>query len=282
MASHSSSDYLSSLFGLRGKTALITGGTRGIGKGLTIALASAGADIILLARKPSDPTVTSTVAAVKNLGQRCHVYQCDLAQRSDILSVVPLLCEKDGHEIDVFVHCGGIQHRAPAEDFPIDKWDDVLSVNLTAGFLLSRELAKHWLETSLKEFKDDTGNSGFGGKRKKIIFIASVTTFTGSVQIPAYVSSKGAMGSLTRALSNEWMAKGINVNSIAPGYFETDLTQGIRDDGEKERHVLERVPLGRWGVPEEDLNGAVIHLASRSSDFVGGTVYVVDGGFCAR
>jgi 2-deoxy-D-gluconate 3-dehydrogenase len=206
------------------------------------------------------------------------VYKCDLNIRADVLSVVQQICVEDGHDIDIFVHCGGIQHREVAEAFPEDRWDDILNVNLTSAFLLSRELASHWLKTSLRT---ERGKTLPIGMRKKIIFIASVTAFTGSVQIPAYVSSKGAITALTRSLSNEWMGKGINVNSLAPGYIETELTKGIREDGEKERAVLDRVPLGRWGEPE-DLAGAIVHLASRSSDFIGGEVFVVDGGFNAR
>jgi 2-dehydro-3-deoxy-D-gluconate 5-dehydrogenase len=122
---------------------------------------------------------------------------------------------------------------------------------------------------------------GLAGHSKKIIFIGSITIFSGSMQIPAYAASKGALASLTRALSNEWMAKGINVNALAPGYIETELTSGIRDDGEKERMIFERVPAGRWGSPE-DLAGSVVHLAGRRSDFIGGEILVVDGGFNGR
>jgi 2-deoxy-D-gluconate 3-dehydrogenase len=234
--------------------------------------ASAGADIILLVREPSGPNTYSTVTSIQALGRKCHVYTCDLNNRTDVLSIVPQICKRDGHEIDILVHSGGIQHRAPAIDFPDDKWDDILSVNLTASFLLSREFAAHWLETSLKSPT---------ASRKKIIFVASVTTYSGSVEIPAYVASKCGLAGLTRALSNEWMGKGINVNAVAPGYIATELTNGIRDGGEKERAVMDRVPAGRWGTPE-DMAAAVIHLASRGSDYVGGEIYFVDGGFNAR
>ena len=150
-----------------------------------------------------------------------------------------------------------------------------MGVNLTAGFQLSRELAKHWFETDLK------GYNGEFGKRKKIIFIASTTTFTGSVQIPAYVASKGAIGQLTKALNNEWMGKGINVNAIAPGYIKTKLTSALRESEEKEKEILQRAPAGRWGTPE-DLAGAVIHLCARSGDYIGGEIHAVDGGYLGR
>lgn len=164
------------------------------------------------------------------------------------------------------VNCGGIQHRSPAEDFPISEWDSILNVNLTSPFLLSQAVAKHWLATCL-----NPKHAAYDGQRKKIIFIASVTSFTGSVQIPAYSASKGAVAQLTKALNNEWMGRGINVNAIAPGYVQTALTSGIADDKEKEKHIMDRVPAGRWGLPD-DLAGPIIYLCSRASDFVGGEV----------
>lgn len=152
---------------------------------------------------------------------------------------------------------------------------------MTAGFTLSREIAKYWFRTSLKDRQPRSA-------QKKIIFIASITSFTGSIQIPAYTSSKSAIAGLTKALSNEWTAKGINVNAIAPGYIATELTNALRQnpdpispDKQKERDLLSRVPAARWGMPD-DLAGAVIYLASRSSDFVSGEIHVVDGGFCGR
>jgi 2-deoxy-D-gluconate 3-dehydrogenase len=180
------------------------------------------------------------------------------------------------HEIDIFIHCAGLQHRCPAEDFPDSQWDDILGVNLTAGFQLSKALAKYWLETSLKAFANNAEI-----ERKKIVFIASMTTYTGSVQIPAYTASKGAIGQLTKALNNEWMAKGINVNGIAPGYIETELTIGIRDGGEKEKSILQRIPAGRWGSPN-DLAGAIIHICAKSGDYIGGELHAVDGGYLGR
>lgn len=203
------------------------------------------------------------------------MYQCDLSDREKILKIIPLIGEH-GDEIDIFVHCAGLQHRCPAEDFPDANWDEIMNINVTAGFQLSRELAKHWFNTSLE---------GYSGhemeKRKKIVFIASMTSFTGSVEIPAYTASKGAIAQLTKALNNEWMAKGINVNAIAPGYIETELTSAIKDGGEKEKAILQRIPAGRWGSPV-DMAGAVIHLCARSGDYIGGEVHAVDGGYSGR
>jgi 2-deoxy-D-gluconate 3-dehydrogenase len=195
--------------------------------------------------------------------------------RQDLHSLVAQITHE--HEIDIFVHCAGVQHRCAAEDFPDTAWDNILGVNLTAGFQLSRELAKHWLNTSLKNPEIPTAVAG----KKRIIFIASMTTFTGSVEIPAYTASKGAIGQLTKALNNEWMAKGINVNAIAPGYIETELTRAIKDGSEKEKKILDRIPAARWGVPA-DLAGSVIHLCSRSGDYIGGEVHAVDGGYLGR
>lgn len=158
-------------------------------------------------------------------------------------------------------------------------------MNLSAGFILAQELARHWFEHELKHggaAETDAPPAYLAaGWRKKIIFVASVLTFTGSVNVPAYVASKGAVGQLTKALNNEWMARGICVNSLAPGYIETELTSGIRADEDKERIVLDRVPLGRWGTVG-DLEGAAVWLAGRGSNFVGGEICVVDGGFVGR
>jgi 2-deoxy-D-gluconate 3-dehydrogenase len=160
--------------------------------------------------------------------------------------------------------------------FPDANWDEIMNVNVTAGFQLSRELAKHWFNTSLKGY---SGHETL--QKKKIVFIASMTSFNGSVEIPAYTASKGAIAQLTKALNNEWMSKGINVNAIAPGYIETELTIAIKDGGEKEKAILQRIPAGRWGSPV-DLAGAVIHLCARSGDYIGGEVHAVDGGYLGR
>lgn len=227
-------------------------------------------------RDPDSTAVHETLHAIKSLDRKCSIYQCDLSDRTRLHSIVPEITD-DGHEIDIFVHCGGLQHRCPAEHFPDSNWDEIIGVNLTAGFQLSRELAKLWLGTTLKATGPSTNVLG----RKKILFIASMTTYVGSVEIPAYTASKGAIGQLAKALNNEWMAKGINVNAIAPGYIGTDLTNDLRDGSDQEKKILDRIPAGRWGSPE-DMAGSVIHLCSRSGDYIGGEVHAVDGGFLGR
>jgi 2-deoxy-D-gluconate 3-dehydrogenase len=239
-----------------------------------ISRASAGANIIFIVRELA--TVAPLIAEITavNVDARISAMPCDLSNRGALLQIVRDL-HSEQSIIDILIHCAGLQYRSPAEYFPDEEWDKIMGVNLTAGFQLSRELAKHWFETDLK------GYNGEAGKRKKIIFIASMTTFTGSVEIPAYAASKGAIGQLTKALNNEWMGKGINVNAIAPGYIETELTSALRESEEKEKEILQRVPAGRWGTPE-DLAGAVIHLCARSGDYIGGEIHAVDGGYLGR
>ncbi|RDW87486.1 hypothetical protein BP5796_03180 [Coleophoma crateriformis] len=271
--------YLSMLFGLDGKTVLLTGGVRGIGRQIAFALAEAGADIVLLARRPEDVDSINVATQVESFGRRCRTYKCDLSERAQVLGVVPQL-HHDGVEIDCFVHCAGLQHRSPAEDFADDEWDTILGVNITAGFQLSRDLAKYWLGSSLHGYATlEAQEKSY--KMKKILFIASVLSFTGGVETPAYTASKGAVAQLTKALNNEWMSKGICVNSLAPGYIQTDLTAALRDGGEKERKIVERIPAGRWGHTD-DLSGGVIYLLSRAGNYVGGEIHAVDGGFLGR
>ncbi|KAL9110533.1 MAG: hypothetical protein Q9227_004891 [Pyrenula ochraceoflavens] len=272
--STSSSQYLSSLYSLDGKTALISGGTRGIGSNLAYALASAGANIILLARSPSDETVQNVRSQIASLGRSVTVHQCDLLERKSYLTLI----EEIGGTVDIFVHCAGLQHRAPAVDFPEEKWDAILEVNLTAGFLIARALAKTWT----KALENSDQSSLPRGSFKHVVFISSVLSHhSGSARVPAYVATKGSLHQLTKALSNEWASKGICVNALAPGYFETELTAGIRADPEYEKSFISRVPMGRWGN-EGDLEGAIVWLSSRGSEFVSGETITVDGGFTGK
>lgn len=177
---------------------------------------------------------------------------------------------------DIFVHCAGLQHRAPAIDFPEAQWDKIVEVNLTSGFLIVQALARHWLASVAPAMSFPSGS------KPKVVFISSVLSGgPGSNHVPAYVATKGSIHQLTKALSNEWAPRGICVNSLAPGYIETELTASIRTDKVAEEKLLDRVPMGRWGG-EGDLEGAVIWLSGRGSDFVSGTTVVVDGGFTAR
>ncbi|KAL7267828.1 hypothetical protein RUND412_009567 [Rhizina undulata] len=266
------STYLTSLFSLAGKTVLITGGTRGIGSELTLALASAGADIVLLERGTSSPESWELKEKITALGRNIWSYKCDLAVREEVLAAVGKVLE-GGRQVDVLVNCAGLSIREKAELFSIEDWDHILNVNLSASFILSRDIARNWLSETEKGIAPPWN--------RKIINIASVLTFTGSVETPAYAASKGAIGQLTKALSNEWSGRGINVNAIAPGYIRTQLTKAFQENEDKSQQILNRTPMGRWGNPE-DLAGAVVYLASRASDFVTGEIHVVDGGYCGR
>ncbi|RVU83631.1 SDR family oxidoreductase [Leucothrix sargassi] len=250
-------------FDLTGKTALVTGCKRGIGKAMAVALAEAGADIIgvsaSLELEGSD--VESDITA---LGRRFSAYQCDFSDRAALHSFIKQL-SADGHQPDILVNNAGTIKRAPAAEHPDEMWDDVIEVNLNAQFVLSREIGKGMVER------------GSG----KIIFTASLLTFQGGITVPGYAASKGGIGQLTKALANEWAGKGVNVNAIAPGYIATDNTEALRNDKARHDAILERIPAGRWGEPE-DFAGPTLFLASSASDYVHGTVLTVDGGWMGR
>lgn len=250
-------------FDLTGKTALVTGCKRGIGKAMAIALAEAGADIIgvsaTLARSGSD-----VEQAVTALGRRFSAYACDFADRAAVDAFVAQV-KVDHPRIDILVNNAGTIRRKPAAEHDDDLWDLVLDVNLRAQFVLSRELGKEMVAR------------GAG----KIIFTASLLTFQGGITVPGYAASKGGIGQLTMALANEWAGKGVQVNAIAPGYVRTDNTQALQDDPTRSRAILERIPAGRWGTPE-DFKGPVVFLASSASDYVNGAILLVDGGWMGR
>ena len=236
-------------------------------------------------RNPSDPTVGSLVSLVEGLGRKVVVREADLLVRESYLDTIEGLFEGSGPRPDIFIHSAGLQHREPSVQFPQAKWDQILEVNLTAGFLISQALAQHWIPKA-----DDTKPTA--ASHKTIVFVASVLSQgPGSHQIPAYVSTKGSISQLVKTLSNEWSQHSINVNAVAPGYFETELTKGIREVPEEENRVLGRVPMGRWGKArgkedEEgdlgDLEGVVVWLCGRGGEFVAGETVVVDGGFSGR
>ncbi|MGZ4333742.1 MAG: SDR family oxidoreductase [Gaiellaceae bacterium] len=249
-------------FDLSGKTALVTGCRRGIGKAAALALARAGADIAGASRSLDD---TDDVAAeVVALGRRFWPYRCDLADRKAVRSLATDLAS-DLPDLDVLVLNAGTIERRPAAEHGDDLWDRVLEVNLSAQFVLARELGRRMLER------------GSG----KIVFVASMLSFQGGINIPGYTASKSGISGLTRALANEWAARGVNVNAVAPGYIATDNTQALRADGPRSRQILERIPAGRWGEAE-DVSGAFVFLASPASDYVHGIVLPVDGGWLAR
>ncbi|CAK7201487.1 hypothetical protein SEUCBS139899_004192 [Sporothrix eucalyptigena] len=256
------------LFSLKGKTALVTGGTRGIGQAMAVALAEAGADILLAVRAGAN---TETKEKIEQLGKKCTVYNVDVSSRESVAALIPAILA-DGHRIDVLVNCAGIQRRHPAHQFPTSDWDEVLQVNLNAVFELCRDVGAHMLEQPV--YPGET-------RRGSIINVASLLSFQGGITVPAYAASKGGVAQLTKALSNEWASKGITVNAIAPGYIATEMNTALIDDEARASSILARIPAGRWGLPE-DFKGAVIYLASRASAYVSGEILTVDGGWMGR
>ncbi len=250
-------------FNLSGKTALVTGARRGIGRGMAEALADAGADIIGVSAslEPSGSDLERSVAAK---GRHFSGYQCDFSDRTALIDFVKALCA-DGVAPDILVCNAGTIRRRPAAEHPTEWWDEVIEVNLSAQFILAREIGKGMIAR------------GSG----KIIFTASLLTFQGGVNVPGYAASKGGIGQLVKALANEWAGHGINVNAIGPGYIETDNTEALRNDPVRYRSILERIPAGRWGTPE-DFAGPAVFLASSASDYVNGEILMVDGGWMGR
>jgi len=251
------------LFRLDGKTALVTGCSRGIGEAMAIALAEAGADIVGVSK--SLPATGSPVAkAVTALGRQFHPFTCDLGDRDALYAFLGRLNEQCPR-IDILVNNAGTIQRSPAADHPDGFWDEVLQANLHAPWILSRELGRRMIDRR-------TG---------KIIFTASLLTFQGGITVPGYAASKGAVGQLVKALANEWASKGVQVNAIAPGYITTDNTAALRANPERNSAILARIPAGRWGDPS-DLNCATVFLASPASNYVNGEILVVDGGWMGR
>lgn len=250
-------------FRLDGKIALVTGCRRGIGKGLALGLAEAGADIIGVSSsmEASGSEIEKEVTA---LGRRFTGYACDFGDRSALYEFIGKV-KSDFPVIDILVNNAGLTLRAPAVDHSDAYWDRVIDVNQHAPFILSREIGKEMVVRG----------------QGKIIFTASVLTFQGGITVPSYAASKGAVGQLTMALSNEWAVHGVNVNAIAPGYIETDLTDALQHDPVRSKSIMDRIPAGRWGRPE-DFKGVVVFLSSAASDYVHGTILTVDGGWMGR
>ena len=250
------------LFKLDGKTALVTGCRRGIGRGFAQALAEAGADIVgVSATLEEDSEVGKDIA---ERGKSFKGYACDFSDREAVHAFANQV-KKDIGQVDILINNAGTIMRAPAVEHSDEYWDKVIEVNLNAQFVLSRELGKEMVAR------------GEG----KIVFTASVLTFQGGITVPGYAAAKGGIGQLTMALANEWASKGINVNSIAPGYIATDNNQALRDDAARNEQLMVRIPAAKWGSPD-DLKGAVVWLSSRASDYVHGSIVVVDGGWMGR
>jgi 2-deoxy-D-gluconate 3-dehydrogenase len=250
-------------FDLTGKVALVTGCRRGIGLAMARALAVAGADIIGVSAALEESG--SVVGAdIERCGRAFRGYRVDLADRAAVRALAGRL-EADGGTVDILVNNAGTIRRAPAVEYTDADWDHVIEVDLTAQFLLAR----------------DIGRAMCARGHGKIIFTASLLSFQGGINIPAYTAAKSGVAGITRALANEWASYGVNVNAIAPGYIATDNTQALRDDPERNRSILARIPAGRWGRPD-DIAGALVFLASSASDYVHGTVLAVDGGWLGR
>jgi 2-deoxy-D-gluconate 3-dehydrogenase len=251
------------LFDLAGKAALVTGARRGIGLAMAQGLAEAGADIIATSAQ-IESSGSEVERVVTELGRSCHCLRCDMGDRAALLTFVAEVKDRFGCP-DILINNAGTIRRQPAHEHSDENWDTVMGVNLDAPFFLAREFGR------------DMVARGSG----KIIFTASLLTFQGGVTVPGYAASKGAIGSLTKALANEWADKGVHVNAIAPGYIATDNTQALREDPERSDAILGRIPAGRWGRAE-DFKGPVVFLASAASDCVHGTIILVDGGWMGR
>jgi 2-deoxy-D-gluconate 3-dehydrogenase len=249
-------------FKLNGKTALVTGCKRGLGRSMAEALAEAGADIIgVSATLEAGSEVERAVTAH---GRAFHGYACDFSDRKALYAFIERV-KREAPPIDILVNNAGIIKRKPAAEHPDADWDPVVEVNLNAPFILAREFGRDMIARG-------------GGK---IIFTASLLTFQGGITVPGYAASKGGIGQLVKALANEWAGKGVNVNAIAPGYIATDVNVALRKDETRFRQILERIPAGRWGAPD-DLKGAIVFLASPASGYIHGEVLTVDGGWMGR
>jgi 2-dehydro-3-deoxy-D-gluconate 5-dehydrogenase len=247
-------------FSLEGKVALVTGANTGLGQGIALALAQAGADIAAAGIQPP----SETQAKVEALGRRFVAIEANLISIEPVDRIVRETLDGLGR-LDVLVNNAGLIRRADAVDFSEQDWDDVMNVNIKSAFFLSQAVGRHFIANG-------------GGK---IINIASMLSFQGGIRVPSYTASKSGIAGITRLLANEWAGKRININAIAPGYMATDNTAQLRADQARNQAILERIPAGRWGEPS-DLGGAAVFLASRASDYVNGAVIPVDGGWLAR
>jgi len=250
-------------FRLDGKTALVTGCRRGIGKAIALGLAEAGADIAGVSRS-MEPSGSEVEREVLALNRKFKGYACDFADRKALYVLIGQLAQ-DFPVIDILVNNAGTILRKPATEYPDEYWDTLMEVNLNSQFILTREIGKGMVARG----------------KGKIIFTASLLTFQGGITVPGYSASKGGIGQLTKALANEWAAKGVQVNAIAPGYISTDNTVALRNDPVRNKAILGRIPAGRWGEPE-DLAGLTVFLASSASDYVNGSIVTVDGGWMGR
>ena len=250
------------MFSLKGKTAIVTGGNRGLGYGITEGLAIAGAKVAIMASSDSVFTAAEELCAK---GYDVLAVKCDLSDENDIKTAFDKAVNALGGRLDIIVNNAGIQRRNKCEEFKMTDWDDVLNVNLRAVFTLCQLSGQHMLKNN-------------GGK---IINLASLLSFFGGFTVPAYAAAKGGVAQLTKALSNEWASKGINVNAIAPGYMATEMNTALIEDEKRSTEILSRIPAGRWGNAE-DIMGLAVFLASNASNYLSGAIIPVDGGYLGR
>ncbi|MHC1761572.1 MAG: 2-dehydro-3-deoxy-D-gluconate 5-dehydrogenase KduD [Negativicutes bacterium] len=248
-------------FNLAGKVAIVTGASRGLGAGMAIGLAEAGADLVVVA---SSARLQETVDKIKAMGRRCIGVQVDLSDTKVIPQITDEAVKEYGR-VDILINCAGIIRRAPAIEFSEKDWDDVIQINQKATFFMCQAAAKEMVKQ----------------KKGKIVNIASLLSFQGGIIVPSYTASKSAVAGLTKALANEWAPLGINVNAIAPGYMATEMTEALQKSAERAPAILARIPAGRWGTPE-DMKGLAVFLASDASEYLQGQVISVDGGWMGR
>ena len=251
---------MSGLFDLTGRVAVVTGANTGIGQAIAVSLAEAGADVAAVGRTPAE----ETVAKVRALGRRAEIVSADLSTTEPVPRVVQETLQRLGG-LDILVNNAGIIRRADSLEFSEADWDAVIDTNLKSVFFLCQAAGRHMVAQG----------------RGKIINIASMLSFQGGIRVPSYTASKSGVAGLTKLLANEWASKGINVNAIAPGYIATNNTAALQADEARNRQIMDRIPAGRWGDPE-DLGGAAVFLASRASDYCQGHILAVDGGWLAR
>jgi 2-dehydro-3-deoxy-D-gluconate 5-dehydrogenase len=249
-------------FSIAGRRALVTGASRGLGRGMALGLAAAGADIVCADR--GGTAAEETAGMIRELGRDAWAVSADLSDREQLLAMADEV-ERQAGPVDILVNNAGIILRHPAAEYPLEAWDRVVRINMDAVFELCQRFGRGMIER------------GYG----KIVNVASLLSFQGGILVPSYTASKHAVAGITKALANEWARHGVNVNAIAPGYMATDNTQALRDDEVRSREILGRIPAQRWGTAE-DLAGAAVFLASPASDYINGHVLVVDGGWMAR
>lgn len=252
-----------SLFDLSGKKAIVTGGTRGLGYGMAEGLMEAGAEVVIVG---TSDKCFAVAEGFRSRGFLCHGVKADFDKREEVYRGFKECVEKLGGKLDILLTAHGIQRRHSAEEFPVSEWDEVIRVNLDSVFILCQEAGKMMLEQG----------------RGKIINVASMLSFFGGQTVPAYAASKGGIAQLTKALSNDWMKRGVNVNAIAPGYMDTEMNTALTDrNNPRYQQIVDRIPAGRWGNAD-DMKGTAIFLASSASDYLGGAIIPVDGGYLVK